>query len=124
VTKHLAFLRPHLWLPIVLVILSAAFYIVFNSGWVLTCMAGLIAAATFFWMKLRHRVWYGASEIAAGIYILSQDYAKGRGGFSSGFSDGFQTFKWNVVLIATLASVYVIVRGLDNIREGLKSGSY
>jgi hypothetical protein len=70
-------------------------------------------------MKRNHRIFYGVSEIFVAIYILSQNYPQGRGGFSSGFSDGFQVFKWNVVLISTLAAVYIMVRGLENIREGL-----
>jgi hypothetical protein len=80
-----------------------------------------VAAATFVWMKTKHRIFYGLSEIFAGIYILSQHYPEGRGAFSSGFSDGFQMFRWNVVLISTLTAVYIIVRGLDNIREGLRA---
>lgn len=113
--------RPYLWVVVVLIALGLALYLVFNSGPLVTALAGLLAAGTFFWMKLKHRILYGASEMFAGIYILFQHYPEGRGAFSAGFSSGFQIFRWNVVLISTLTAVYIIVRGLDNIREGLKA---
>jgi hypothetical protein len=115
--------RPYLSLLIVLIILGGAIYVVFNAGPLITVLAGVVAAITFFWMKLKHRIFYGASEILAGIYVLSQNYPQGGGGFSSAFSDGFQVFKWNVVLISTLVAVYIMVRGLDNICEGLQDFS-
>jgi hypothetical protein len=119
--KSLAVIRSNLWFPIVGVLLCIAGYVIFNTGPVLTALAGTAAAITFFWMKIRHRFFYGLSEILAGIFVLLQNYPQGRGDFSSDFGDGFQTFKWHVVLVSTLAAVYVIVRGFDNIREALRA---
>jgi hypothetical protein len=64
----------------------------------------LVIATTLFWMREKHQAFYGATEVLAGLFILAQGYPKGRGGFSSAFSDGFQTFQWSVVLISTLAA--------------------
>lgn len=119
--KILVVARNYMWIAVVLIILGLTSYVVFNFGPFATVLAGLLAAGTFFWMKLRHRVFYGASEIFAGIFVLSQNYHQGRGAFSSGFGDGFQAFRWNVVLLSTLTAIYIMVRGLDNVREGLKT---
>jgi hypothetical protein len=114
----MAHLRPYFWLPILTIILAAAVYLIFVSGPLLTCVCGLVTAATLFWMRENHQVFYGATEVLAGLFILAQGYPKGRGPFSSAFSDGFQTFQWSVILISTLGAVYIMVRGFDNMKRG------
>jgi hypothetical protein len=119
----MARLKPYFWLTIVTTILATAAYLIFVSGPLLTCLWGMVIAATLFWMRENHRVFYGATEILAGLFILGQDYPKGRGAFSSTFSDGFQTFQWNVVLISTVGAVYIMVRGFDNVKRGWSGSS-
>jgi hypothetical protein len=101
--------------PIAAVILAVAIYFVFVSGPLLSSFCGLAIAITLFWVRECHQRIYGLSEIAVGLFVLYQAFPKGRGGFSSGFSDGFQTFQWSVVLISTVGAVYIMVRGLDNL---------
>jgi uncharacterized transporter YbjL len=113
----------YIWLPIVAAILISAFYFIFVGGPFLTCFCGLVIAATLFWMREKHQIFYGVTEVFAGLFILGQGYPKGRGAFSSAFSDGFQTFQWAVVLISTLGAVYIMVRGFDNIKRGLSTPS-
>jgi hypothetical protein len=96
-------------------ILAVAIYFIFVSGPILSCFWGLVIAIALFWIRERHQKIYGPSEIAVGLFVLYQAFPKGRGAFSSGFSDGFQTFQWSVVLISTVGAVYIMVRGLDNI---------
>jgi hypothetical protein len=96
-------------------ILAVAIYFIFISGPVLSCFLGLVIAITLFWMREHHQKIYGLSEIAVGLFVLYQAFPKGRGAFSSGFSDGFQTFQWSVVLISTVGAVYIMVQGIDSL---------
>jgi hypothetical protein len=118
-TKLLTYLRPFFWILITASLLSLAIYGVFNSGRFMTCIWGLVIAITLYWMRSKHLAFYGLTEVAAGLFILAQKYEEGRGGFSSGFSTGFQTFHWNIVLVATLGAVYIMVRGIDNFLKGI-----
>jgi hypothetical protein len=56
-----------------------------------------------------------------GLFVLWDASGKGRGGFSSAFSSGFDTFQLSVVLIQTFGAIYVLIRGLDNLVQGLPS---
>jgi hypothetical protein len=113
--KIAALLGIYYRVPIAAVILATTIYFIFVSGPVLSCLFGLVTAITLFWVGECHQRIYGLSEITVGLFVLYQTFPKGRGGFSSGFSDGFQTFQWSVVLISTVGAVYIMVRGLDNI---------
>jgi len=81
-------------------------------------LSGLWIAGFLFWVRKRQRLVYGLTEVLAGLFILYHSSTIGRGGFSSGFSDGFQTYRWQLILISTLTAIYVIIRGLDNIDQG------
>jgi hypothetical protein len=110
----------HIWVLIVAVLLTVCVYFIFNSGRAMTCFWGLAMAATLFWMRERHPIAYGLTEMTAGLFILWQNYSNKRGGFSAGFfAEAFQTFQSNVVLVTTLGAVYVMVRGFDNIKRGV-----
>lgn len=118
--KLIESLKPYLWLPISAGSIGLALYGVFNSSRVTTCACGLVMAATLFWMRSNHAFLYGMTEVAAGLFILAQNYDVGRGGFSAGFfNEAFQTFQGNVVVVSTLGAVYVMVRGFDNMKRGL-----
>jgi hypothetical protein len=113
--KIAGLLGNHYRVPIAAVILAAAIYFIFVSGPVLSCFCGLVMAITLFWVRECYQRIYGLGEISVGLFVLYQAFPKGRGGFSTGFSDGFQTFQWSVVLISTVGAVYIMVRGLDNL---------
>jgi hypothetical protein len=81
--------------------------------------SGIFTAVSLFLLRVRFRLLYGAIEIIFGLYVLWNVSDKGRGGFSSGFSAGFDTFQISVVLIQTFGAVYVLIRGLDNLLQGL-----
>jgi hypothetical protein len=114
---------PYIWLPIVAATLIAAFYFIFVSGPVLTCFCGIVIAATLFWVRERHQIFYGVTEVVAGLFVLAGGYSNGRGAFTSGFAEAFQQFQWSVVVISTLGAVYIMIRGFDNIKRGLSPPS-
>jgi hypothetical protein len=102
------FVRRHIWVLIVAILLTVCVCFIFNSGRVMTCSWGLVMAATLFWMRERHPIAYGFTEVMAGLFILGQNYSNGRGGFSAGFfAEAFETFQGSVVLVTTLGAVYV-----------------
>jgi hypothetical protein len=103
------------------VVVGAAIYIaLYGPPWVYV-FAGITAAIALFWLRKRHRILYGGTEVLAGIFTLVQSYHLGRGAFTSAFAEAFQPFQWQVVFLATLAGVYIIVRGLDNIEQGWRA---
>jgi hypothetical protein len=109
----------YIWILVVAVLLILCVYFIFNSGRVMTCIWGLAMAVTLFWLRERHTVAYGLTEVMAGLLILWQNYSIGRGGFSAGFfAEAFETFHGDVVFISTLGAVYIMVRGFDNIKRG------
>jgi hypothetical protein len=114
----MALRKSYSWVLVVALLLTGCVYFIFNSGTTATCFWGLMMAATLFWMRERHQIVYGLTEVVAGLFILGQSYPNGRGAFSSAFAEAFQPFQWNVVLISTLAAVYIMVRGMDNIKRG------
>lgn len=83
--------------------------------------SGIFTSVSLFLLRLRFRLLYGAIEVGFGLYVLWNAADKGRGGFSSGFSSGFDTFQLSVVLIQTFGAVYILIRGLDNLLQGLPS---
>ncbi len=78
-------------------------------------LAGTILAFSLFLLRIRARALYGLLEIAFGIYVLWNAAGKGRGGFSSGFDAGFDTFQTSIVVIQTVGAIYILARGLDNV---------
>ena len=97
---------------------AIAVYAAFYGSPIVYVLAGVWIAGFLFWVRKRQRVLYGLTEVLAGLFILYHSSTVGRGGFNSGFSDGFQTYRWQLILISTLTAIYVIIRGLDNIEQG------
>lgn len=98
---------------------GATFLLVTAHNKVLVFACGvLVATALFFW-RLRFRFLYGLIELGFGLYVLWNAADKGRGSFSSGFSADFDTFQMSVVLIQTFGGIYILVRSLDNLLQGL-----
>jgi hypothetical protein len=80
---------------------------------------GIFTAISLFLLRLRFRGLYGAIEVLFGLYVLWNASGNGRGEFSSEFSSGFDTFRLSVVLIQTFGAIYILIRGLDNLLQGL-----
>jgi hypothetical protein len=81
--------------------------------------SGIVTALCLFLLRLRFRFLYGLIEVGFGLFVLWDASGKGRGGFSSGLNSGFDTFQISVVLIQTFGAIYVLIRGLDNLLQGL-----
>jgi hypothetical protein len=52
------------------------------------------------------------------MFLLYDASGKGRGDFSSDFSNDFAKYQWTVILLQTGAGIYALVRGLDNLKQG------
>ena len=83
--------------------------------------SGIVTALCLFLLRLRFRFLYGLIEVGFGLFVLWDASGKGRGGFGAGFSTGFDTFQMSVVLIQTFGAIYVLIRGLDNLLQGLSA---
>jgi hypothetical protein len=110
--------RKYIWLFVAAAILAVTIYGLLYGPFAVYILSGVGAAFVLFWLRKRHRVLYGLIEIGTGVFTLWNHFSDGKGGFSSGFSSGFQTFQWQIALLATLGAIYIIIRGLDNIDQG------
>jgi hypothetical protein len=68
-------------------------------------------------MRLRYRAIYGAAEVAAALGTLIFIIAKGRVSIAPNDDSEWQTFLTNY--LGLLGVIYIFVRGLDNIDQGL-----
>lgn len=82
-----------------------------GSAAVVAILAGL-AGLTLFWFRLRMRALYGLSEVAAGLSIAAWRGFNQAGAGVPGSAEFY-------VAILT-ASIYLVVRGLDNVYQGLQ----
>jgi hypothetical protein len=81
-------------------------------------VCGIVLAISLYVLRREIRWLYGMLEIAFGLVVLWDSSERGRGGFSSGFSDDFAKFKLTVGVIQTLGAIYVLIRGMDNFAQG------
>lgn len=104
------------------VIPLAAYEIFYGPSALVNVGAAVIMAIGLYSVRKHHGFLYGAIEIAFGVAVLLFTWARGRGGFSSGFSNGFAIYEWRIILVQTFAAIYIIVRGLDNLEKGSREG--
>jgi hypothetical protein len=83
-----------------------------------TVVSALVLAVMLFSGRKHYRGTYGAIEIGFGIFVLIYAWHKGRGEFSSDFSNDFQIYEWQLILLQTFGAIFIIIRGLDNIGQG------
>ena len=100
------------------VVIAGSFYMALYGPRSLYLIAGIVLALSLFWVRGRYRILYGTAEFTAGAFTRLQSYSHGRGAFSTAFNEAFQRYEWQVVFLTTLAGVYIMVRGLDNVSQG------
>lgn len=82
----------------------------------------LVSATVFlvgvglFWFRSRCRGVYGLTEVVVGLSIASYKYVEASSG-----SHATATSDTNLLIALLTAGVYLVVRGLDNIQQGLSS---
>lgn len=104
-------------LLVVGIILAIAFYLTLYGPHLLYLPMGIALALSLFWLRGRYRLLYGTAEFLAGTFTLLQSYPTGRGAYSGAFAEPFEPYNWHAVFLTTLAGVYIMVRGLDNISQ-------
>lgn len=78
--------------------------------------AVLFVGIALFWFRMRLRVTYGLTEILVGVSIASYKYIEtAQGGGPNAAADA------NLIIALLTAGVYLVVRGLDNMQQGLKA---
>jgi hypothetical protein len=110
--------------PVILaiVVVASALKVFYGPSRVLNIVGAIILALSLFSIRKHYRVFYGAIEVAFGVFVLGYNWRQGRGAFSSGFSSGFDIWIWQIIFIQTFTAIYIFIRGLDNIAEGSKEG--
>ena len=79
----------------------------------------IVAAVVLFVCRLKRKVVYGFIEVGVGLYLASFSF-QSAGDFSKDFSDDFDVVHLSVVITTYLGSIFVMVRGFDNIHSGWK----
>lgn len=81
-----------------------------SAGTLLAEVFVIVAGILLFWFRLRHRSFYGLTEALVGLSIAAQKVHQ----------QGFQNLpRTDVALVLLTASVYLFVRGLDNVHQGI-----
>jgi hypothetical protein len=96
-------------------------------------LAGILVSLVLYILRARHRLLYGSLEFAFGLLIMlgavnSYSAAVGRedvpivgGGIFHRPPEGWLHWRpSSVALFGVAAAVYILVRGLDNVGEGLR----
>lgn len=78
-------------------------------------LAAVLAAGFFYWLRCRHRLLYGASEVAVGLAILALLFLTTPPSALL-VSSSSPWFGGLTTIIGPFTGIYAIVRGLDNIR--------
>jgi hypothetical protein len=76
----------------------------------------LVGGVLFFWFRTKARACYGFLEMVVGVALGSSRYASEV--HATAKSDVATTVHITIVMLS--AGIYLVVRGLDNIREGMK----
>jgi hypothetical protein len=68
---------------------------------------GIVVAVSLFVIRQEFRWTYALTEIFFALFVLWDASAKGRGDFSSDFSN----FRITIIVIQTFGAIYVLIRG-------------
>jgi hypothetical protein len=84
-------------------------------------VSGVILAAVLCWVRSNVQILYGTIEIATGLFLMTLSMEATGGAFSSGFSSAFDVFHYTLKITTYLGAIFVMVRGCDNIKQGIKA---
>jgi hypothetical protein len=104
---------------LIFITVAAVCALIYGSRHWIVFLGGLGLAVVLFLWRIRYRAIYGIGEIVFGVAVLWDAAYKGRGDFNSDFSNDFSHFELSVILIQTFGAVYVLIRGMDNVLQGL-----
>jgi hypothetical protein len=92
-------------------------WLALTSSTQLRVVAGVILAAMLFYLRKSHQMAYGAIEVVAGAAVLAAPEARQTCG---AFAESCEPVPTYVLLVGTLAGVYILIRGFDNFGQGWK----
>jgi len=102
----------------IMAVLAGWWGFVHYYDWRYVC-SGILIALGLYYIRLRVRFLYALIEILFGIVVLSGTSPKVEGGFSEEFSAEFARPSVEFSFAASIAAIYIIVRGLDNMKTGI-----
>jgi hypothetical protein len=98
---------------------------IFGYSQTLDAVFAIVTAILLYLCRSKWKVCYGLIEILAGLYLLSLSINTTKSGFVFGvsaFGSPFETLHIAVVATSYLGSIFVMVRGFDNILSGWPCG--
>ena len=87
---------------------------------VLFFLLAVFGGLFFYWLRCKHKILYGLSEVAVGIAILALRLFVLQPRFPISEEKDSTLFNAMTLTIALFIGIYVMVRGLDNIAMGWK----
>jgi len=121
VAKIFGYIRSQLGVLLAIGMALIGLWGLFNlQGWFYVS-AGLVIAGSLFYIRLRARWLYAIPEIGLGLFGLSRSVPIVTGGFSP---DDFSAADFDVAnvkidVLISITAVYLIIRGLDNLLQGV-----
>jgi hypothetical protein len=107
-----------LLLFLLVICVTAGWFALFGSR-LSHVMAGVILAGVLYLLRKQHRTLYGAVELVVGIGALINTYPLVQETCGA-FAESCAPFPWYVIPLGTLVSVYILIRGFDNVEQGWK----
>jgi hypothetical protein len=103
--------------------ISVTTYVVppFEHHPLLYVLFGVTIAAVLFLCRVHLQGIYGLIEIIVGLFLMFLSLVVSGGDFNNDFNKDFDTIRYAVTTTAYLGAIFVIVRGLDNIRQGWRA---
>jgi hypothetical protein len=98
-------------------VLAFVSWIALTSSTQLRVVAGVILAAMLYYLRKSHKMAYGAIEVVAGAAVLAAPVTRKTCGT---FAESCQPTPTYVLVVGTLAGVYILIRGFDNFGQGWK----
>jgi hypothetical protein len=117
--QHILAYRVHIQRGLLVFVCVAAGWFALYGSRSSHVVAGLILAYLLYLLRKHHRILYGAAELVVGIGALINTYPLARQTCGT-FAESCEPFPWYVIPLGTIISVYILIRGLDNIEQGWK----
>lgn len=109
------------WAAFLSCCVAVAWLVLFGPTW-LHVIAGVILAGMLYFLRRHRRLLYGLVEVLVGGVTLWSTYPVVRQTCGT-FAELCQPIPLYVILLGSLTAIYILIRGFENIAQGLSAST-